>query len=296
MPVNVPPTLSFYAQPGNMTSAGRYVPMFDSLPRDIAGLATVTQGLLVHEHIAAVYGVKLSDEDRATVHIRPVEDLLGEIVARDDRPLDTARPVQDRLAGNCRHSSVLMVAMLRAHGMSARARCGFGGYFETDSFEDHWVCEYWHAGQERWVLVDAQLDDRQREMFLIDFDATDVPRDRFLTAGEAWTSCRTGAADPEKFGLSLNDQAGFWWIAGNLMRDAAALGNLELLPWDCWGAMPAPDEEIDEELGALFDRLAVLTQTPDSAFTELMRLFREDERLLVPPTVHNAVRNRTESI
>ena len=291
-----PPTLSFYTSPAAMTSAGRYAPLFDTLPRDIAGLAGVAQGLLVHEHIAPAYGVTLTDDDRGTVHIRPVEQLLERIIARDSRPLEIGRVVADRVAGNCRHFTVLMVAMLRAQGTPARARCGFGGYFVDGAFEDHWVCEYWHAGQERWILVDAQIDDRQRDMFRIDFDLTDVPRDRFLIAGEAWDRCRAGVADPQAFGLSLVKEAGDWWIAGNLMRDAAALGNVELLPWDCWGAMPSPAEQIDGDRRALFDQLAALTSTPDTAFAELQRLCQGDERLRVPPAVYNAVRDRDEVI
>ena len=62
----------FYVVPATMTSAGRYASLFDPLPRDVAGLAAVAQGLLIHEHIAEAYGVTLTDEDRATVHIRPV--------------------------------------------------------------------------------------------------------------------------------------------------------------------------------------------------------------------------------
>jgi hypothetical protein len=284
------PRLQFYAQPATMTSPGRYAPLLGGLPRDIPGLAAVAQGLLIHEHIAPAYGVTLSDEERASVHVRPVERLLELIVARDDRSLDVARAPQARLPGNCRHFTVLMVAMLRAQGTPARARCGFGGYFHDTMFEDHWVCEYWHAGLQRWILVDAQIDARQRDLFSIDFDVADVPRDRFLIAGEAWTRCRSGAANPDTFGLSIVNEAGDWWIAGNLMRDAAALGNIELLPWDCWGAMPRADEPIDESRCALFDRLAALTQSPDSSFAELQRLGQEDSRLRVPATVHNAVR------
>jgi hypothetical protein len=287
-------TLLFYTQPAAMTSAGRYASLLDGLPRDIAGLAAVGHGLLIHEHIAPAYGVTLSDEDRNTVHIRPVEGLLESIVTRDDRPLTIQRPAAERIAGNCRHFTVLMVAMLRAQGTPARARCGFGGYFGVGSFEDHWVCEYWHAGQQRWILVDAQIDDRQRDLFPIDFDVTDVPRDRFLIAGDAWAQCRAGAADPDKFGLSFLKEAGYWWIAANLMRDAAALGNIELLPWDLWGAMPGPDDKIDDDLFALFDKLAALTQTPDDSFTELRDLRDTDDRLRVPPAVRNATRQRDE--
>jgi hypothetical protein len=288
--------LQFYSRPATMTSPGRYAPLLGGLPRDIPGLAAVAQGLLIHEHIAPAYGVTLSDEERASVHVRPVERMLELIVARDGRPLDVARAPEARLPGNCRHFTVLMVAMLRAQGTPARARCGFGGYFHETMFEDHWVCEYWHAGQQRWILVDAQIDARQRGLFSIDFDVADVSRDAFLIAGEAWARCRSGAADPGTFGLSILNEAGDWWIAGNLMRDAAALGNIELLPWDCWGAMPAADEPIDESRCALFDRLATLTQSPDSSFAELQRLCQEDSRLRVPATVRNAVRMRDEPV
>ncbi len=288
-------TLAFYTQPGVMTSAGRSAPLLEGLPGDVAGLAAVAQGLLIHEFIAPAYGVTLTEQDRGSVHIRPTEGLLEQIMARDGRPLTAARAAPERLASNCRGFTVLMVALLRAHGTPARARCGFGGYFTEGRFEDHWVCEYWHPGQQRWALVDAQIDARQRELFSIDFDVTDVPRDRFLIAGDAWAACRSGAADPGKFGLSMIGEAGDWWIAGNLMRDAAALGNLELLPWDCWGAMPEADEVIGDSRCALFDRLAALTREPDRGFAELRRLC-DDNRLRVPPVVRNAVRQRDEPI
>jgi Transglutaminase-like superfamily len=286
----------FYARPGAMTSPGRYAPLLAGLPRDIPGLAAVEHGLLIHEHMAEGYGVTLSGEERSSVHVRPAERMLELITARDRRPLGVAREPAARLPVNCRHFTVLMVTMLRAQGTPARARCGFGGYFGDGFFEDHWVCEYWHPGQQRWILVDAQIDGTQRDWFPIDFDVTDVPRDRFLVAGEAWARYRSGAADPGKFGLSLVNESGDWWIAANLMRDAAALGNIELLPWDCWGAMPGAYEPIGEERCALFDRLATLTQEPDGSLTELLRLCQTDERLRVPATVRNAVRGHDEPI
>jgi hypothetical protein len=286
--------LALYTQTAAMTAAGRYAPLLESLPGDIPSLATTVHGLLIHEHMAHGYGVTLTEADRSSVHIRPVEQMLAQILARDSRPLQVARPPAARLPVNCRHFTVLMTAMLRAHGTPARARCGFGGYFGTGMFEDHWVCEYWHAGQRRWILVDAQVDDRQRDWFGVDFDVTDVPRDRFLTGGRAWAGYRSGTADPAMFGLTITGEAGDWWIAANLMRDAAALCNIELLPWDCWGAMPKPEDTIGSELALLFDRLAALTETPDVSHAELDQLCREDKRLRVPSAVRNAARNRDE--
>lgn len=290
-----PPTLPFYAEPSRMTSAGAYAALLEPLPRDIGGLAAVAHGLLIHEHMAAGYGLTLSDSDRETVHLRRVDQLLEQIVARDDRPLDVAREPGGRVAGNCRHFTVLTVAALRAHGIPARARCGFGGYFGTGMFEDHWVCEYWNDGQQRWILADAQIDDVQREWFPLGFDVTDVPRDQFVIAGQAWAQSRAGEVDPDRYGLSVISEAGDWWIAGNLMRDAAALVNIELLPWDCWGIMPKPGDRISEADLTVFDKLAALTRDPDASFADLQQLM-SDGRLRVPPAVRSALRQRDEPI
>jgi hypothetical protein len=183
---------------------------------------------------------------------------------------------------------------LRAKGVPARARCGFGAYFNAGHFEDHWVCEYWNAAVARWVLVDAQIDELQRAKLNPDFDVLDVPRDRFVIAGDAWAQCRAGEADPSTFGIFA--MRGLWFIAGNLMRDVAALNNMEMLPWDVWGAMVRPDEPLRDDQLALFDRLAEVTRAPDIAFAELRALYEGDDRLRVPATVFNGVLNRPETI
>ena len=289
-------TAAHYLKPGVMTAPGYHEPLLADLPRGIADLAAVTHGLLIHEHIAGAYGVTLTPERRASVHVRPVAALLDRMMATGSRPLTVAREPADRVAGNCRHFTVLAAAILRAQGTPARARCGFGGYFGSGAFEDHWVCEYWDEAAPGWKLADFQIDEVQLKMFDVDFDLTDVPREAFLVAGDAWRLCRAGQADPAAFGLSMMNEAGYWWIAANLVRDVAALNNMEMLPWDVWGAMPAPADVISDEQYALFDRLADLTRVPDAAFADLTAAYAADPRLHVPPTVRNAVLNRTEPI
>ena len=287
---------AYYLEPAVMTAAGDYQPLLKDLPQGAAALAGVAHGLLIHEHIAGAYGVTLADERRASVHVRPAAALLGRMMAGDSRPLTVPREPADRLPGNCRHFTVLTAAMLRAQGIPARARCGFGGYFGTGTYEDHWVCEYWDEAARRWKLADAQIDDVQLPLFEVGFDLMDVPREAFLVAGDAWRLCRDGHADPARFGLSLLGQGGYWWIAANLLRDVAALNNMEMLPWDVWGAMPAPDDAISDGQCALFDRVAGLTRDPDATFAELTIAYAGDARLRVPATVYNAVLNRREPV
>lgn len=263
---------------------------FIGLPTDPAALAGVVQGLLMHEHIAPAYGLALSEAQHAEAHARPVEEIVRQIVAHDARPLIEARAPGKRQVGVCRHFTLLHVAMLRRAGIRARARCGFGAYFEKDKYLDHWVTETWNEDRRAWLLVDAQLDARQRELFRIAFDPLDVPRDRFLVAGDAWQRCRAGKAEASAFGIL--DMYGLWFIAGNVIRDVAALNDQVMLPWDVWGAMTQKDGEIDL---AFIDKLAALTVEPDRHFGELRAIYH-DPRVKVPATVFNAVRNRPETL
>lgn len=283
-------TLAYYAQPVAMSDPGCRAPLFEGLPSDPAGLARIVQGLLIHQHISPAYGVQLCEAQLAEPHIRGVEPMLEHIVTRDAKPLSDARPEAERLVGVCRHFTLLHVAMLRRKGVAARARCGFGAYFEQGKFVDHWLTEYWNDGERRWMLVDAQLDARQRELFRIGFDPLDVPRDQFLIAGQAWQLCRAGKADPSAFGIL--DMHGLWFIAGNVIRDVAALNNREMLPWDVWGAMTQVESALD--LG-LIDRLAALTLDPDARSDELRAVY-EDSRIAVPDTVFNAVLGRPDPV
>ncbi len=273
-----------------MSATGQQARQLDGLPHDVGALAKIVQGLLMHEHIAPAYGVSLSGDQHAEAHLRPVESMLERIAAHDPQSLTAARPAGERLVGVCRHFALLHVAMLRSQAVPARARCGFGAYFQEGQFLDHWVTEYWNASRARWVMIDAQLDQRQRELFKIGFDPLDIPRDRFLIAGDAWQLCRTGKARPQAFGIL--DMFGLWFIASNVIRDLAALNNREMLPWDTWGVMTREDKDLD--IG-LIDRLAALTREPDSHFDELRGVYEKDKRLRVPDVVFNNVLNRPEA-
>lgn len=282
--------LAPFRTPVAMSDAGIWALQFAALPDDAGGLARVLQGLLIHEHMPDFYGVTLSDRQRGEPHVRGAEQILERIAVHDPRPLAQARPPGERFAGCCRHYTLMHVAMLRNKGIAARARCGFGAYFVKDMFIDHWVTEYFNEAQQRWVLVDSQIDAPQRATFGIDFDTMDVPREKFLVAGNAWRLCRDGKADPQAFGVL--DMFGLWFIASNVIRDVAALNNREMLPWDVWGAMTLVDAEIDF---AFIDRLAALSSRPDDD-PEALRAAYDDSRVAVPPTVFNAVLGCAEPV
>lgn len=288
---------SYYKHHGAMTAAGEHAAELAALPPDLAALCEIVQGVLIHRDMAPfLYRVTLSEQRCEEAHIRPVAEMLKNIYALDARDIKIARKVDHRMAGVCRHFATLLTAVLREQGIAARARCGFGAYFTPGKYEDHWVCEYWNPAKSRWILVDAQIDAVQREAFHLDFDPLDVPRDRFVIAGDAWQMCRNGGAAPNRFGLSHIGLQGLWFVAGNVLRDFAALNRMEMLPWDVWGAMPKPDDELDTETLALIDRIAALTIASDDALPEIHSTYDRDERLRVPHVVFNALRNTPEVI
>jgi len=280
--------LAFYRQPVWMTDAGARAGLLAALPSEPAQLAKRIQGVLLHEHWAPAYGQTLAPARRAESQLRTVAQMLERLGTLD------ARPPERRLVGVCRHFTVFAAAALRVHGIPARARCGFGAYFNKGTFEDHWVVEYWRADAQRWLRVDAQIDAQQANALEPDFDLCDVPHDRFLIAGDAWAECRAGRADPKAFGIF--DLRGLWFIAGNLIRDLAALNNAELLPWDAWGAMDRPDQAPTPEHLAFLDRVAELTRDPDARFAELRTLYESDPRLRVPDVVFNVIANREDAV
>jgi len=286
----------FYLENGPMNGAGNASPVLRDLPRGIGALCEIVQGVLIHRDSAPwLYGLKLSNEKRDLANIRPIARMIEEIETCNAKPLRESRPPAERLPGVCWHFSSLIAAILREQGVPARARCGFGAYFVPGRFEDHWVAEYWNTAEQRWVLVDAQLDNVQRNTFRIDFDPTDVPHERFILAGDAWKQCRTGRADPDLFGLTALEEQGLWWIAQNLIRDLASLNRLEMLPWDVWGIMPKPTGTISDDDGMFLDRVATLTLGGDDVIGALREIY-DDPRVKVPGKIFNADRRIEEDL
>jgi hypothetical protein len=259
--------LTYYATPGPMTAMP---PDAGALPSDAAGVRAVVPDLFVHTAWVNAYGLPAATVDARSTHT--AEELVRAVRELADRPLDAPREPAERVGVVCRHFSTFAVALLRAAGVPARARCGFAGYFERGKWVDHWIVEH-HDGT-RWVRADFQLDSVQRSLLQLDFDPDDMPRDAFLDAGEAWHRTRAGDADPEKFGIF--DMWGAWFIRGNVWRDLASLNKVEMNPWDDWGRM----DDVDDDF---VDGVAELARAGD--FTVRRARYEDDAALRMPGRV-----------
>ena len=286
-------TLTHFSQQGPISDPGIYASLFDDLPTSIYDLVRIVQGTTIHVFWAERYGVKHTPERQAEIQLRTMPRRLERTLELDPRPLTEPRALEQKLVGNCRDHSLLLAAMLRHQGVPARARCGFGAYFMPNHYEDHWVTEYWNQDQARWVLVDAQLDALQCDVMKIPFNPLDVPRDQFIVGGAAWAMCRSGAADPEQFGIF--DMHGLGFIRGNLVRDVASLNKLELLPWDCWGVILSESLDDPSDL-TLLDEAAALTSDDVPEWERVRALYENDPRLRVDGSILSYVNGEMISV
>jgi hypothetical protein len=267
--------LAYYRHHSPLTDPGGQRHLFSGLPKDVAELAGVLGGVMVHRDQTWRFGFDLPEERRAEANTRYVEAILVHLGTLDERP------PEERFAGTCRDFTVLLCAMLRAAGVPARSRAGFAGYFSDGFFDDHWVVEMWDDG---WRLVDAQVASAPGTYTDADMNALDVPRDGFLVGGQAWQECRTGGRDTTTIGTSAAGLTGLWEVQGNVIRDLANLNQAETLPWDNWGLIPVHYDNLEPADLDLLDQIAAVSAAggpPDLA----AKTYHSDPRLPVPKTM-----------
>jgi hypothetical protein len=268
----------FYSSPAAMSALGE-VDVSD-VPTDLDGLRRVVQGLLLHRDWAPKYGVVGEAIRLDEQHLRSTSEVLARALELSGAPLSVPREPVDRVLCICRHFTLLHTALLRAQGVPARVRCGFGHYFDPTKWYDHWITERWDGA--RWVRDDPQIDSVQGEALRLDFDPHDQPAGPFLTGAEAWVAARAGDVDPALFGIF--DMWGLSFIGGNVLLDFACLNKVELLPWDDgWGLLEGPHAPVPSSVAALLDDVAALVLSDDTA--AIQARYATDDRLRVPADI-----------
>ncbi len=264
-------TLAYYANPGPLTDLTRHAAALAALPTGIEALVAIVQKIL-----------RLTDD---TVAHRSAEQLLAQAAALDPRPLTAPRPVDRRVRANRRDVVVLLCALLRHLGAPARARCGYVTSTEAEKYVARWICEVWHPGVHRWVMVDAwPQSDAAR-----DVDRLNLPPGAFWPAGRAWLTVRGGEAAPDDF-VNPETRAG-QTIHGSVVLDVLALNKVEGVPEDTRGAVTQPPEALTAEELRWLDALATLSAANYAAFDRLRARFETDPRL-APVRAWAAVQGR----
>jgi hypothetical protein len=269
--------LRWYAAHSALTDPGPYASMFESLPRGVGASVRVVQGLVIQP--------RPDDRDPWTdeAHLRFVADMLAHLAERDGRPLVVAREPAERLRANCRNSAVLLVALLRHQGVPARKRAGFARYIADGDAIIHEVAEFWDVGSGRWVLVDADVPLARQRAYLAghglpepaDYGVVDLrTADGFVTGGDAWRRCRSGAANPNEF-WGAGRGPGMAGVRQALLQDLDGLNRVELCSHDWWGGDldEKPDDALTAAELALLDCAADVTLSIAADLTELRTFY-----------------------
>lgn len=215
----------FYASQSIYSEPGPYRELLIGGGAAPASIARWIGSFMQHPRGAESKERGFAAEQAADLELRSVAAILAAAVKRDLFEGDAA---QLKVGGLCRDFAILAASCFRARGIPARLRVGFADYIVPDFWEDHWLCE-WHDGR-HWVRLDVEFAATGGTSF----DPLDVPRERFLTAGEAWSRIKEEPCIAARFGVSSLDIGGEWFVAGSLLREFAALRKLELKPWDYW--------------------------------------------------------------
>lgn len=280
-------TLVGYARHSVYTDPGPYAALLESLPADPGELASVVRNVVVHYRAA---GIDFTGERLAEVDHRWVDRMLATDQRRLGTPLAVPRPQAERVVGCCRDFTLLLVAMLRHHGIPARSRVGFAAYLAPDFHYDHVVAEYWNG--ERWVFVDAQLEpgpgwpfDPRDIPHLIGADPPATPL--FATAAQVWTAFRAGEVDVRQYGVDpALPLRGGWFVRNYVLHELAHRQRDELLLWDGWGGMAA---DLDGDVRPV-DEVARLLLAADDGDESAERELAD--RYAADPALHPGTRVR----
>ena len=278
--------LEYYSQHSDITNPKAYSHLFSGLPTTVPELCRVVQNNFVHLLILKyngkkAYGITMEDLQekgrnlKEELNMVTIEEKLKIIYDIKSSPLTTKRSPVEQILGNCRDFALLLCSFLRHRGIPARVRSGCAKYLNPgqEFYEDHYVTEYWHTQENRWILVDSQIDEFQHKFMKITIDVHDVPKDEFVVGGEAWKWYRTQKINPEKFGIF--DFTGPHYIRYKLVNDLAFLNKEETMAWGGWGLGVVGDEKLSPKDYALLDYLAeVATRTDNKPFEEIRRLYK----------------------
>jgi hypothetical protein len=289
-------TLTRAARHTAYSNPGPYGGLLTAVPSDPEGLSAVARNVIVHYRYS---GHELPEATRADIHSRWLARTLELDQERHGTPLAVERAPRERVQGCCRDHSLFACAVLRQHGIPARGRIGFAGYFEEGYHHDHVVVEMWeeseaggghgredrlHGGSSgRWRRFDPEVTETDG-LVASPMDLPTGPGAPFLTAAEAWRGWRAGELDASRFGAGPGvGPEGPWFLQHYVLRELAHLQGDELLLWDAWGAMAEPGQPIEDAVLTLTDEVAALLVAADAE--DLAERYIADERLHPGETV-----------
>lgn len=276
--------LEHYSQFDLFSHPGAYRDQLQMLPDDIRELGLLVRKNLIHRTTLAAgntgtnQDLRFGDMTLMPWYRQPEDDIfqtaaamLAELYRRDARGIVADRKVEDKLVLTCRYTAILTACIIKCKGIPARVRAGHADYFEegTNTSSDHWITQYWHAQEHRWVTIDVD-----GSLSLVkNFDPYDIPDGVFDFPGPAWIAVRTGKVDPLRF-WNAKPERGPLVLLWSLFYDFHCLMNHEIpyVHGPKWAGSYHFANLSPKQLGQI-DHLAQLLCEPDQNFDELKQLW-----------------------
>lgn len=276
-----------HARHTSFSDPGRHARLFDDIPSDPAGVSLVARNLIAHY---VTRRDELPAQTQPDVNARWIERALDLDQLRHPVPLSTERPLAERLQGCCRDHSLFCVSVLRSNGIPARSRVGYAGYFLETWNHDHVIVEAWI--DDRWRRFDPEIEAPILDLATpLDIGTCDVGSRGFVSAAQVWDAFRHGHLDVDNYGVS-NELAilrGERFVFDQVIYEVAHRFGDELLLWDSWGHIGAPDAPVEASDAKWADGVARFLLAADDgdldAERALLGQYRIDDGLRPGPTV-----------
>lgn len=260
---------------------GRHADLFNALPTEPESLSATARNIIVHYRAS---GHELPSETRNDINSRWLEAILTTDQGRHPEPLERTRSLTERVQGCCRDHTLLCVGVLRTHGIPARSRVGFAGYFVDGWHHDHVIVEAWIDG--RWRRFDSEVDSPKPALTSpMDIGQCHLDSTGFVTAAQTWAGFRRGDIEPDTYGVDpdVPVHRGERFLFDEVIHEVAHRFGDELLLWDAWGRMGEPGSPVrDTDARWLDDTARLLLDADDgdeNAERMLLKHYRDDSGL-----------------
>ena len=285
--------LNHYLQTSMYTYLGPYEEFAKNLPDDIEKLCALQKMQTIHPQIFLMDPMIMQDNDNFYGDMTQIpidrlnceEDIFPTAISmfaellRRDSNYSVNREAKNKIHILCRGNALMLASTLKAKNIPARVRVGWAKYhYNTGLCDDQWNVEYYDLETNQWIMVDSSGIGGNST---IPNKMINIPKDKFLTAADAWLGIRQGTLDKGTKIMVLdghkNIQAA--WIG--LMNDFNCLMNNEypvifepkyiLVKEDKkWEQRGFTDKEFEE-----LDLIAKLMQEPDKNLEKLQHIWNK---------------------
>lgn len=283
--------LDFYKQKSMYTNLGLYEDFAKNLPDDINELCLLQRRQIIHpfdlknndDKFDSYYG----DLSAIPKYYRTFEDdlfptalsMIAELLRRDKNYL-YKRNVKDKLHVTCRGQALLLTSILKAKKVASRCRCGFGYYVSSlkGSAGDHWIVEYYDQLKGKWILVDPDFHDFDKETLI---DSNNILEKDFLTAPKAYLKIRNKTLNEKEIYYAQTPyEYGLKAAIRYLIYDFNCLMNNEIFFEHLPKSILSKNFDLNENELKELDKIATLMLNPDRNFNKLKKIWETNITLL----------------